>query len=95
MMAQVQYQTFSDSQLLADMAVEALIDEVNLTPKPALVDRRGSGAHDDLTLELMERSAKSLGPMFEAMALLRSITEKFVWPYAKTLEKLAAKVKRP
>lgn len=50
MMAQVQYQTFSDSQLLADMAVEALIDEVNLTPKPALVDRRGSGAHDDLTL---------------------------------------------
>lgn len=64
MMAQVQYQTFSDSQLLADMAVKALIDEVNLTPKPALVDRRGSGAHDDLTLELMERSAKSLGPMF-------------------------------
>ncbi|PIL84603.1 triphosphoribosyl-dephospho-CoA synthase, partial [Acinetobacter baumannii] len=40
MMAQVQYQTFSDSQLLADMAVKALIDEVNLTPKPALVDRR-------------------------------------------------------
>ncbi|MDC5047417.1 triphosphoribosyl-dephospho-CoA synthase [Acinetobacter baumannii] len=68
MMAQVQYQTLSDSQLLADMAVEALIDEVNLTPKPALVDRRGSGAHDDLTLELMERSAKSLGPMFDAMA---------------------------
>jgi len=68
MMAQVQYQTISDSQLLGDMAVEALIDEVNLTPKPALVDRRGSGAHDDLTLELMERSAKSLGPMFEAMA---------------------------
>lgn len=31
MMAQVQYQTLSDSQLLADMAVEALIDEVNLT----------------------------------------------------------------
>lgn len=68
MMAQVQYQTLSDSQLLADMAVEALIDEVNLTPKPALVDRRGSGAHNDLTLELMERSAKSLGPMFDAMA---------------------------
>lgn len=58
MMAQVQYQTFSESQLLASLAVEALIDEVNLTPKPALVDRRGSGAHNDLTLELMERSAK-------------------------------------
>ncbi|MCG9512844.1 triphosphoribosyl-dephospho-CoA synthase [Acinetobacter pittii] len=68
MMAQVQYQTLSGSQLLASLAIEALIDEVNLTPKPALVDRRGSGAHDDLTLELMERSAKSLGPMFEEMA---------------------------
>jgi triphosphoribosyl-dephospho-CoA synthase len=68
MMAQVQYQILSDSQLLAEMAVEALIDEVNLTPKPALVDRRGSGAHADLTLALMERSAKSLQPMFEAMA---------------------------
>lgn len=68
MMAQVQYQTFSESQLLASLAVEALIDEVNLTPKPALVDRRGSGAHNDLTLELMERSAKSLRPMFEEMA---------------------------
>ncbi|PSE05349.1 hypothetical protein C7G69_09360, partial [Acinetobacter baumannii] len=30
----------------------SVIDEVNLTPKPALVDRRGSGAHNDLTLEL-------------------------------------------
>ena len=53
---------------LADFAVDALIAEVNLTPKPALVDRRGSGAHQDLTLELMERSAHSLHPMFVAMA---------------------------
>ena len=54
--------------LLADFAVNALVAEVNLTPKPALVDQRGSGAHDDLTLELMERSAHSLHPMFVAMA---------------------------
>ena len=54
--------------LLADFAVDALVAEVNLTPKPALVDQRGSGAHDDLTLELMERSAHSLHPMFVAMA---------------------------
>ncbi len=59
---------FSTSEHLADMAVAALLDEVNLTPKPALVDQRGSGAHDDLTLELMERSACSLAPMFKAMA---------------------------
>ena len=54
--------------LLADFAVHALVAEVNLTPKPALVDQRGSGAHDDLTLDLMERSAHSLHPMFVAMA---------------------------
>lgn len=54
--------------VLADFAVDALIAEVNLTPKPALVDQRGSGAHDDLTLALMQRSAHSLKPMFLKMA---------------------------
>ena len=33
---------------LADLAVECLIDEVNVSPKPGLVDRRGSGAHCDM-----------------------------------------------
>ncbi|WP_332604955.1 triphosphoribosyl-dephospho-CoA synthase [Acinetobacter sp. ESBL14] len=59
---------FNTAEFLADMAVQALIDEVNLTPKPALVDQRGSGAHDDLNLELMELSAQCLFPMFKAMA---------------------------
>lgn len=53
---------------LADLAVAALLDEVNLSPKPALVDRRGSGAHDDLSLALMHASARSLWPCFAAMA---------------------------
>lgn len=53
---------------LAPLAVKSLIDEVWLTPKPGLVDRRGSGAHSDLTLELMHRSAHSLFPCFKAMA---------------------------
>lgn len=54
---------------LAAHAVRALLDEANLTPKPALVDRRGSGAHADLTLALMLRSARALFPYFEAVAL--------------------------
>lgn len=78
MMAQVQYQTLSDSQLLADMAVEALIDEVNLTPKPALVDRRGSGAHNDLNLDLMERSAKVYARCLKKWRKQQSIMEKSV-----------------
>lgn len=53
---------------LADLAVDALIDEADLSPKPALVDRRGNGAHDDLHLGLMHASALSLWPMFKEMA---------------------------
>jgi triphosphoribosyl-dephospho-CoA synthase len=53
---------------LARLAVTALIEEVQLTPKPALVDRRGSGAHRDLDLAIMLRSAHSLEPTFAALA---------------------------
>jgi triphosphoribosyl-dephospho-CoA synthase len=53
---------------LARLATGALIEEAHVTPKPALVDRRGSGAHRDLTLALMERSADSLEPTFAALA---------------------------
>lgn len=53
---------------LADLAVDALIDEADLSPKPALVDRRGSGAHGDLHLGLMHASALSLWPAFKEMA---------------------------
>ncbi len=49
-------------------AVQALIAEAELTPKPALVDRRGNGAHDDLTLELLVQSARALGATFDAVA---------------------------
>ncbi|EOC0264667.1 triphosphoribosyl-dephospho-CoA synthase [Cronobacter dublinensis] len=53
---------------LACIATTCLIDEARLTPKPGLVDCRGSGAHRDLTLALMERSAHSLTPTFHALA---------------------------
>ena len=51
----------------ADAAVQALCAEAELTPKPALVDRRGTGAHRDLSLELLLRSAQSLAPAFLAV----------------------------
>ncbi|SIT35449.1 putative 2-(5''-triphosphoribosyl)-3'-dephosphocoenzyme-A synthase [Paraburkholderia piptadeniae] len=53
---------------LADLAVASLIEEAQLTPKPALVDARGSGAHRDLDLPLMLRSARALEPTFAALA---------------------------
>lgn len=55
------------AESLADLAVGALVDEADLSPKPALVDRRGSGAHTDLHLGLMHASARALWPCFHAM----------------------------
>jgi triphosphoribosyl-dephospho-CoA synthase len=54
---------------LARLARQALIAEAELTPKPGLVDRRGSGAHTDLSLEMMRRSAVAIEPYFVQMAL--------------------------
>jgi triphosphoribosyl-dephospho-CoA synthase len=53
---------------LAALAVTALIEEAELTPKPGLVDARGPGAHRDLELPLMRRSATALRPTFRALA---------------------------
>lgn len=55
-------------QTIAAHAVDALIAEARLTPKPALVDERGSGAHRDLDLDTMLRSAHALQPTFLAIA---------------------------
>ena len=53
---------------LAELARQALVAEAELTPKPGLVDRRGSGSHDDLSLDIMRRSASAVAPYFAAMA---------------------------
>ena len=50
------------------LAVSALIEEAELTPKPALVDRRGNGAHHDLDLARLRRSALALQDGFAAIA---------------------------
>jgi triphosphoribosyl-dephospho-CoA synthase len=56
------------AERLAHHAVDALIDEAMLTPKPGLVDMRGSGAHSDLSWLLMCRSACALQPALYRMA---------------------------
>jgi triphosphoribosyl-dephospho-CoA synthase len=55
---------------LARLARQSLIAEAELTPKPGLVDRRGSGAHRDLSLELMKQSAAALEPYFSEIGFL-------------------------
>jgi len=55
---------------LAYLACQSLIAEAELTPKPGLVDRRGSGAHTDLSLSIMKLSAFAVEPYFSEMALV-------------------------
>lgn len=53
---------------LAQYAVDSLIEEVSLTPKPGLVDKAGSNSHQDMDWRLLVRSAKTLYPVFFTIA---------------------------
>lgn len=44
----------------ADLAWRAMLAEVNLSPKPGLVDRFDCGAHKDMALEDFHRSAQAI-----------------------------------
>lgn len=44
------------------LAKQALLTEVNLTPKPGLVDRINNGAHKDMTLSDFYASADAIAP---------------------------------
>jgi triphosphoribosyl-dephospho-CoA synthase len=57
------------SEWLSELGCQSLIAEAELTPKPGLVDGRGSGSHSDLSLDLMRRSADAIAPYFTRMAL--------------------------
>lgn len=54
---------------IADLVVDALVAEATLTPKPGLVDLRGGGAHHDMDVGTMVRSAEALRGTFAAMAI--------------------------
>ena len=55
---------------LGDLAADALREEAALSPKPGLVDARTNGAHTDMDLLLMLRSAETLRPWFCRMVRL-------------------------
>lgn len=54
----------TDRERIADLAVQSLMDEVNTTPKPGLVDQRNNGSHKDMDIPLFEASAEALRPYF-------------------------------
>lgn len=53
---------------LAGLVEQALVDEVQLSPKPGLVDAYNNGAHTDMDASLFIKSAQALTPFFEQMA---------------------------
>ena len=57
-----------DARRLGAIAAWALREEATLTPKPGLVDCRGSGAHTDMDLAMLLRSADALEPHFVRIA---------------------------
>ncbi len=57
------------STQLANLAVESLVEELSLTPKPGLVDKLDQGSHHDLTFSIMMESAKSLHNTFYEMSM--------------------------
>lgn len=54
-----------DKEYCSTLAVKSLLDEVNTTPKPGLVDRRNNGSHNDMDIHLFKKSAFSLMPYFD------------------------------
>lgn len=49
-----------------DFAILSLRDELDLTPKPGLVDQSDTGAHQDMDYTTFQHSIKALSPYFHA-----------------------------
>lgn len=50
---------------LAKLGLQALMFEINTTPKPGLVDLNNNGSHKDMDVQLFRKSAKILSPFFK------------------------------
>lgn len=53
-----------DRKRIAGLAVRSLLEEVHITPKPGLVDKRNTGSHADMDLDTFITSANALWPYF-------------------------------
>lgn len=60
----------TDARHIGDLAVQSLLDEVETTPKPGLVDRRNSGSHKDMDISTFHASTAALAPYFHRCAAI-------------------------
>ena len=58
------HRTQAQSEQIARLAVQSLLDEVCVTPKPGLVDRMDQGSHRDMDIFTFNASAAALEPYF-------------------------------
>jgi len=65
-----EHRVFPLIDFLAERAREALIREVDLTPKPGLVDLRNTGAHKDMDHRTFLASADAIAPYLKEFCLL-------------------------
>ena len=74
---------------IAGLAVQSLLHELLITPKPGLVDRENCGSHEDMDCFLFASSAAALIPYFRACVLegmcFSSAEPKTVFPRLKYL----------
>ena len=56
--------------LVSWLAINALKQELNLTPKPGLVDTHDNGAHSDMDYSIMLKSINALRPFFTKLAVM-------------------------
>lgn len=70
------------------LALEAMLVEVSVTPKPGLVDRKNSGAHRDMGFFTFLKSAAALRSTFDEFASAGSIASRHAVPPAKMLPAL-------
>lgn len=54
----------TDRRKIAELATQSLLQEVNTTPKPGLVDKRNTGSHADMDINTFIKSAIALTPYF-------------------------------
>ena len=60
------YRVKRESERIASLAVQSLLDEVCVTPKPGLVDCHDCGSHRDMNLFSFNASAAALYPYFQS-----------------------------
>ena len=65
-----------DAERIGALAVRSLLDEVETTPKPGLVDRRNSGSHRDMDIHTFRLSAAALSDYFMDCARIGMETAK-------------------